>query len=128
MELLHQKEVVSQKTFPFDVQIVGNSVSIGHTVDSLYKQYVEDSISIDEFSDIMRTLDNAGHIVLTRKEFSKPFNNTSKTKWDLKNQRNPLTGKGKSYGKHVEDGWGKHIPLIRRDPDLDEFYFNGLWR
>lgn len=40
---------------------------------------------------------------------------------------NPLSGKGKSYGKHVEDGWGQYVkPDL--NPDLDGDDLDGLWR
>ena len=45
---------------------------------------------------------------------------------DSEIKQNPLSGKGKSYGEHVESGWGKHVPII---DSVDYFsdLFLGKW-
>lgn len=52
-----------------------------------------------------------------------PFDAASKQKWDQKNKsNNPLSGKGKSYGKHVEQGWGQYVePIHISDEDIGIF-------
>lgn len=34
---------------------------------------------------------------------------------------NPLSGKGKSYATHVDDGWGLRVPISREDDDIAPF-------
>lgn len=52
-----------------------------------------------------------------------PFKAPAQTKKNT----NPLNGKGKSYGKHVEDGWGKFVQSIQSQPNDDPFDIDDLW-
>lgn len=123
---------------PFEGMIIHSQTpEIEKDLTDLDKAFRDNIISPTELKQRIDTLLKQDKIQI-EKNIADPYakgviKNAKKKARGQQNHRNPLTGKGKSYGNHVESGWGKYVKPTG-DPDhlddlhdLDDLWNDGRW-